>query len=201
MTKKKIGVLNGKPVIQGDPNLITKNEILYKNDNNTIQLQERQGNELKSLTNSSSEDEENEYYEYNQVGSSESEVAVMFVLTNIGESVVSYILDGVCIAPYLPGSTNPNTASYVYGKPCFCFEFSTKQRFSNIIEYKQSSCEYKAGNIPAGSLFDKISYMDALYETEEEFLQKANLRKISKEEYMAKIDHYYDSTIDNLIVS
>lgn len=38
---KRIGKLNGKTVVQGDPNLVKSNQILYKEDSNGIVLQER----------------------------------------------------------------------------------------------------------------------------------------------------------------
>lgn len=38
---RKIGKLNGKTVVQGDPNLITNNQILYKENNDVVTLKER----------------------------------------------------------------------------------------------------------------------------------------------------------------
>lgn len=214
MTKKKIGVLNGKPVIQGDPNLITKNEILYKNDNNTIQLQERQGNELKSLTNSSSEDEENEYYKVKFNSNSEGYEILDFLFeTSLHYSVISYIQDGMCIAPHLMGDEQLRnlgglTMMCLRLSTNLCFEFSTKKTISNAFFLTGSSIDFKTMTIPAGSLYDKARFMTEAanlgkfpYKSEEEFLYQNHLEKISKEEYMAKIDHYYDSTIDDLTVS
>lgn len=39
---KRIGTLNGKPVVQGDENLLKKNTILYKENNGKIELSERE---------------------------------------------------------------------------------------------------------------------------------------------------------------
>lgn len=41
---KRIGNLNGKPIIQGDENLLKKNIILYKENNGKIELSERRDN-------------------------------------------------------------------------------------------------------------------------------------------------------------
>lgn len=39
---KRIGTLNGKPIVQGDENLLKKNTILYKEKNGKIELSERE---------------------------------------------------------------------------------------------------------------------------------------------------------------
>ena len=39
---KRIGTLNGKPIVQGDENLLKKNTILYKENNGKIELSERE---------------------------------------------------------------------------------------------------------------------------------------------------------------
>lgn len=41
MGKKRVGTLYNKPVVEGDPNLITRNEILVKKSKDTILMQER----------------------------------------------------------------------------------------------------------------------------------------------------------------
>lgn len=41
MGKKRVGTLYNKPVVEGDPNLITKNEIHVKKSKDTISMQER----------------------------------------------------------------------------------------------------------------------------------------------------------------
>lgn len=47
---KRIGKLNNKIVVQGDPNLVKSNQILYKEDSNGIVLQERKQNNLENIT-------------------------------------------------------------------------------------------------------------------------------------------------------
>lgn len=47
---KRIGKLNNKIVVQGDPNLVKSNQILYKEDSNGIVLQERKNNNLENIT-------------------------------------------------------------------------------------------------------------------------------------------------------
>lgn len=64
---KRIGRLNGKVVVQGDPNLVTKGQILYKQQGNDIILQERKNNKLESITageGGNSEDSEILYYKF-----------------------------------------------------------------------------------------------------------------------------------------
>ena len=39
---KRIGTLNGKPIVQGDENLLKKNTVLYKENNGKIELLERE---------------------------------------------------------------------------------------------------------------------------------------------------------------
>ena len=53
MTKKRIGELKGKPIVQGDPNLITNNQILYKESEGKVSLFSREDGELVPLTASS----------------------------------------------------------------------------------------------------------------------------------------------------
>lgn len=62
---KRIGRLNGKVVVQGDPNLVTKGQILYKQQGNDIILQERKNNKLENITaewNSNSQGYKESYY-------------------------------------------------------------------------------------------------------------------------------------------
>lgn len=47
---KRIGKLNNKIVVQGDPNLVKSNQILYKEGSNGIVLQERKQNNLENIT-------------------------------------------------------------------------------------------------------------------------------------------------------
>lgn len=47
---KRIGKLNNKIVVQGDPNLVKSNQILYKEDSSGIVLQERKNNNLENIT-------------------------------------------------------------------------------------------------------------------------------------------------------
>lgn len=49
---KRVGKLNGKPVVEGDANKI-KNQILYTTSGGGIELKERKGNTLSNLTGSS----------------------------------------------------------------------------------------------------------------------------------------------------
>lgn len=51
MGKKRVGTLYNKPVVEGDPNLITRNEILVKKSKDTILMQERgDSGDLSSIT-------------------------------------------------------------------------------------------------------------------------------------------------------
>lgn len=47
---KRVGKLNNKIVVQGDPNLVKSNQILYKENSNGIVLQERKKNNLENIT-------------------------------------------------------------------------------------------------------------------------------------------------------
>lgn len=63
---KRIGKLNGKTVVQGDPNLVKQNEILYKQEPEGIILQERKKNNLENITagGGGSSDSEILYYKF-----------------------------------------------------------------------------------------------------------------------------------------
>lgn len=50
MSKKRIGELNGKPIVIGDSNLINKNEILAETYEGSLVLSERNGSDLKTIT-------------------------------------------------------------------------------------------------------------------------------------------------------
>lgn len=50
---KKIGSLKGKSIVQGDSNIITTNQILYKESEGKVSLFSREGDELVPLTASS----------------------------------------------------------------------------------------------------------------------------------------------------
>lgn len=47
---KRIGKINNKIVVQGDPNLVKSNQILYKEGSSGIVLQERKNNNLENIT-------------------------------------------------------------------------------------------------------------------------------------------------------
>ena len=61
---KRIGKLNGKTVVQGDPNLVKQNEILYKQEPEGIILQERKKNNLENIT-AGGDSDKIEYFKFN----------------------------------------------------------------------------------------------------------------------------------------
>lgn len=64
---KRIGKLNNKIVVQGDPNLVKSNQILYKEDSSGIVLQERKQNNLENITAGGSSDSNNFEYGYRPI--------------------------------------------------------------------------------------------------------------------------------------
>lgn len=54
---KRIGSIKGVPVVEGNPNEITKNQILYKESNKEVQLSKRDSKgQLNTITGSNSDD-------------------------------------------------------------------------------------------------------------------------------------------------
>lgn len=63
---KRIGKLNNKIVVQGDPNLVKSNQILYKEDSSGIVLQERKNNNLENITAGGGGSDKIEYFKFKE---------------------------------------------------------------------------------------------------------------------------------------
>lgn len=59
---RKIGELKGKPIIEGNPNEIKNNQILYKKNGDVISLSERNGKDINVITGTSSGGSVETYY-------------------------------------------------------------------------------------------------------------------------------------------
>lgn len=82
---KKIGEIKGVPVVEGNINEVTKNQIHYKEEGGGIQLSKRgNDNKLNSVTGSSSGGGKMEYYKLNKEKYGDENGSPLHILFRIG---------------------------------------------------------------------------------------------------------------------
>ena len=104
---RKIGELKGKPIIEGNPNEIKKNQIHYKESDGSITLSERkEDNTLSSVTSGSGSGEGvKEYYYYTYAGDFRGSVEM---LLQSGAEMIVKINNKIEIVHILYFYMNPN---------------------------------------------------------------------------------------------
>lgn len=172
--KKRIGTIKGMPVIEGDPNEISKNEMHYSEGDGTITLSKRGiNNELKQVTNTESS-EGVKYYYYKYVHSEEAwEMFTMFCSSFYMEYLKKVSDGNTYITTERPGAFANLVGFKLVGVPQISLYES-----SNTGWYVQLD----------GDIFSRIAKLASTLNaemTEDQIREqlKANFIEISKEEY------------------
>ena len=91
---KRIGSIKGVPIVEGNPNEITKNQILYKESNKEVQLSKRDSKgQLNTITGSNSDD---------------GDALVYYKINN--PDVIEYLIHLPIVSAIIKDSTSPDTS-------------------------------------------------------------------------------------------
>ena len=194
---KKIGELKGKPIIEGNPNEIKKNQIHYKESDGSITLSERkEDNTLSSVTSGSGSGEGvKEYYYKFKEGVAVN--AHMFYTALLVFTVSKIDI----IVPFLSGD-DEYTGEVSVITPFIFQDLRILPYFkvSDIIQPIVGSVSDRGNNgittglYTEGDLFTKLEYSSNLLEDDPELLEMVNIVKdnaiaITKEEYESMITY------------
>lgn len=175
--KKRIGTIKGIPVIEGDPNEISKNEMHYAEGDGTITLSKRDiNNELKPVTNTESS-EGVKYYYYKYVHSENAWEMFTLLCSSFYIEYLKKVSDGNTYIIDHPGEPDDLVGFKLVGVP----QISTYERYSD------SSSTFVYVQLD-GDIFSRIAKLASTLNeemTEDQIREalKANFIEISKEEY------------------
>ena len=188
---RKIGEIKGVPVVEGNVNEVTKNQIHYKEEEGGIQLSKRNNeNKLNSITSGSSDSGgvKEYYYKYNRSEELDASqfvrnVVVIEVLYSNGEEVI----------PLNKTLTNygvEDTLTTLIDRNCVAIKISDSR--VNYITY-DSNMPFMV--LPKGSIVDKLLYLAKKGGfPEDQIEEQINLinsifQEITKEEYESMITY------------
>jgi hypothetical protein len=189
---RKIGELKGKPIIEGNPNEIKKNQIHYKESDGNITLSERkEDNTLSSVTSGSGSGEGVKEYYYKVVGDAEMLSAVT-VFTGISHCILFienvYVKIDNVAGNYYNGLYD---SDFLMGVKALAVTENATTIFIGIKEPDGSS-DFKLISIPKGNVNDKLKKAAednfAPYE-ELKPLFDITCQEITKEEYESMITY------------
>lgn len=182
---RKIGELKGKPIIEGNPNEIKKNQIHYKESDGGITLSERkEDNTLSSVTSGSGS---GDAFQYFKIINTDSDF-----LISIG--TISKIVE--IITHYHGSYTNANRVDG-YNSP----DMSLIEYLENSIAVKVMCGDFAMGTIAGYSFIkgntvkDKILYAAKINNAPEEEINfmlqglDSTFKEITKEEYESMITY------------
>lgn len=194
---RKIGELKGKPIIEGNPNEIKKNQIHYKESDGNITLSERkEDNTLSSVTSGSGSGEgvKEYYYKFKE----DMPVDKHMFYTALLVFTVSKI---DIIVPFLNGD-DEYTGEVSVITPFIFQDLRILPYFkiSDIIQPIVGSVSDRGNNgittglYTEGDLFTKLEYSSNLLGDDPELLEMVNIVKdnaiaITKEEYESMITY------------
>ena len=185
---KKIGTLKGIPVVEGNINEVTRNQIHYKDEGGCIQLSKRDSdNKLNSITGSSEGGELLYYYRWNEDSDKFNEL--FDLVGQIGR--VKNIINAERLYYNLIGyydSDDLDNKSLMRNSNAFCI-------FGEETPIMLLGNEYAI--VPKGNLIDKIESLSVIYPSEQasqvvplviDYVNN-NLTEITKEQYEAMITY------------
>ena len=109
---KRIGTLNGKPVVQCDENLLKKNTILYKENNGKIELSEREDSgKIDNITQGGIENNTESKTEYYRVYGDGNIVSIIDSIYLGHTKIVSILNNYITIEPSFRGY--PDSSFYM----------------------------------------------------------------------------------------
>ena len=184
---RKIGELKGKPIIEGNPNEIKKNQIHYKESDGNITLSERkEDNTLSSVTSGSGSGEGVKEYYYKIIGD-RTKLQILNICTissiiyfggKVTSSLNGFINLGEVI---ISQSASDITAFSIIGQPSYCIsesETTSTYVILNSLNIKDKIIEFAnkqgASEEVLKNMLDMIDTM---------------IQEITKEEYEAMITY------------
>ena len=194
---RKIGELKGKPIIEGNPNEIKKNQIHYKESDGSITLSERkEDNTLSSVTSGSGNGEGvKEYYYKFKEDMAVNEGMFYNLLLLFTASKIDIIV------PFLNGDEKCTGEVSVITLFLFAdLNISTYFKISDIIQpivigvSDRGNHGITSGFYTEGDLFTKLEHSSILLGDDPELLEMVNIVKdnaieITKEEYESMITY------------
>lgn len=183
---RKIGELKGKPIIEGNPNEIKKNQIHYKESDGSITLSERkEDNTLSSVTSGSGSGED--AFQYFKIINTDSNfLPVIGTITKIVE-LITYYQDSYINVNRVDGYNSSDMSLEKYLEE----SIAVKVMRGDFIYGTIDGFTFIKGN----TIKDKILYAGNIGNAPEEqinsMLQMFNstLKEITKEEYEAMITY------------
>lgn len=153
---RKIGELKGKPIIEGNPNEIKKNQIHYKESDGGITLSERkEDNTLSSVTSGSGSGEGVKEYYYKVIGDAEMLSAVT-MFTGISHCILFienvYIKINNVAGNYFNGLYD---SDFLMGVKAFAVTENASNIFLATREPDGSS-NFSILSIPKGNINEKL---------------------------------------------
>lgn len=183
---RKIGELKGKPIIEGNPNEIKKNQIHYKESDGSITLSERkEDNTLSSVTSGSGSGEGVKEYYYKVIGGEEILSIIKPSLNMLGiKSVVctTYKNETIFVEAYV---TDEKTCfpGLLLSKINDAFAISER----SVYICQELPDDYEIAMIPKGDLRTKLLGVGQTEEQVNELM--SYFQEITKEEYESMITY------------
>lgn len=180
---RKIGELKGKPIIEGNPNEIKKNQIHYKESDGGITLSERkEDNILSSVTSGSGSGEGVKEYYYKVLNPIEEVLAVFINPSEIIRSISQETNERITV---VVGTTDTGTFSYY---PLYWFLTNNEVIAFKVLdreEYIRVGSEITV--LPKGNLYTRLALLGE-GEDVGAFLDTI-FQEITKEEYESMITY------------
>lgn len=187
---RKIGTLKGIPVVEGNVNEVTKNQIHYKEEEGGIQLSKRSNdNKLNSITSGSSEGGGAKEYYYKWKDGADKFSESLELIGQIGrvKNIINVGRLTYNLVGYYDG-IDLNNKDLMRNSDAFCI-------FGEETPLVAPGNKYLI--VPKGNLIDKINVLNVIYPSEDasqiiplviDYINN-NLTEITKEEYESMITY------------
>lgn len=190
---RRIGMLNGRAVVQGDPNIVKPNEILLQNKEGKISLSKRsEQGELNTITGGGDKEDEdtviikggNYYWKIDSpVGQDANKYGKY-------QQLLFLLLNPYCIFSLKYVNTSTGESLYEKGIPAINrvfteFTNTMPSYVYNYIAYIRECSDFTYQGLKVDSLVDLCVKMEVASNEQEaiEFLASKGLTKVTKEEF------------------
>lgn len=185
---RKIGEIKGVPVVEGNVNEVTKNQIHYKEEEGGIQLSKRSNdNKLNSITSGSSEGGGDKLYYYTW-NTDQYDEQTSFISNILSKIKINDVIIASNYAFYRVDKFFRNgEPDDIYSRHFDAFCISSK----SYIIYDGANIDYKIYNVPEGDLITKLYSIIGGDYSMEQLASELNhfIKRITKEEYESLITY------------